>query len=126
MQPPFSSQPSPSPVCPTLLALARTLLGSHYGWNVVTGMLLETNLVLLACVLAFVVVLGSYAEKLLGVLHFCVCLLVSTFVPGSLISFGALFVYISTQRENILCVGVVRHAGGPPLKAPPRGAGGGP
>lgn len=81
-----------------------TLLGSHLIWNVVTGMMVETSLPLVFFVVGFVVLCGSHAERLMGALQYGACLLFSTFVPGTMISMGALFFYISTQREKFLYV----------------------
>ncbi len=90
----------------------RTLLGSHLIWNVVTGMMVETSLPLVFFVVGFVVLFGSHAERLMGALQYGACLLFATFVPGTMISMGALFFYISTQREKFLCVGVSMGGGG--------------
>lgn len=78
----------------------QTLLGSHLIWNVVTGMMVETSLPLVFFVVGFVVLFGSHAERLMGALQYGACLLFATFVPGTMISMGALFFYISTQREK--------------------------
>jgi hypothetical protein len=64
--------------------------------------MVETSLPMVGFVVGFVVLFGSHAERLVGPLHYGLCLLFATFVPGTMISLGALFFYISTQREKFL------------------------